>query len=115
MLGVVLVYAKRCAAQAEQAVPVDQQRLVFSGRVLDNSMTLEQSGVKQGCAVHLVPAQQRSGVQVFLPGGKFATFQADRSTTGSMLASQISSATGMVSLTCMACSCLLLRTLFSGF
>lgn len=110
-----LTYAKRSAAQAKQGVPVDQQRLVFSGRVLDSTMTMEHSGVKQGCAVYLVPAQNLFGVPVLLPGGKFATFQADSSTTASMLANQISSATGMISLTCTACFCLHQWTCFPNF
>lgn len=83
-------------AQEKQGVPFDQQRLVFNGRVLEDSMSLEVSGVQQGCAVHLVRTQSGPGpVQVILPGGRFTTFQVDHSTTASMLSSQISSTTGM--------------------
>lgn len=85
----------RTCAQAEQGVPADQQRLVFNGRILDDSSSLEASGVQQGCAVYLVPAQPRAAVQVTLPGLRFTSFQVDYSTTASMLASQISSATGV--------------------
>lgn len=80
--------------QVKHAVRADQQRLVFSGRVLDDSMILGMCGIQQGCTVYLVRTQTAPrAVHVLLPGG-VSTFQADQSTTASMLASHIASSTG---------------------
>ena len=45
---------KQAVAASANATPVEQQRLIFSGRVLKDTDTLESAGIKEGHTVHLV-------------------------------------------------------------
>ncbi|BGP38622.1 hypothetical protein JCM10450v2_002571 [Rhodotorula kratochvilovae] len=47
--------------KAKDEFPVDQQRLIFSGRVLKNEDALTKYGVKNGVAIHLVKGARPAG------------------------------------------------------
>ncbi|BGO97108.1 hypothetical protein NBRC10513v2_002403 [Rhodotorula toruloides] len=48
-------------AKAKEDFPVDQQRLIFSGRVLKNEDPISKYGIKAGVAIHLVKGARPAG------------------------------------------------------
>ncbi|TNY22760.1 hypothetical protein DMC30DRAFT_115571 [Rhodotorula diobovata] len=52
---------KEVIAKDKEDFPIDQQRLIFSGRVLKNEDPLTKYGVKNGVAIHLVKGARPAG------------------------------------------------------
>ncbi|BGP54330.1 hypothetical protein JCM8202v2_001907 [Rhodotorula sphaerocarpa] len=52
---------KEAIAKEKEDFPVDQQRLIFSGRVLKNEDPITKYGIKQGVAIHLVKGAKPAG------------------------------------------------------
>ncbi|GAA6052362.1 hypothetical protein JCM3770_000205 [Rhodotorula araucariae] len=52
---------KEAISNQKDEFPVDQQRLIFSGRVLKNEDALTKYGVKNGVAIHLVKGARPAG------------------------------------------------------
>lgn len=48
------VHQLKDAIHAKQSVPVDQQRLVFQGKQLEDNMTLQDYGIEANSAIHLI-------------------------------------------------------------
>lgn len=40
--------------ERSKGIPVDRQRLVFAGKQLDNSSTLEYNNIENGATIHLL-------------------------------------------------------------
>ncbi|GAA5951224.1 hypothetical protein JCM8115_005091 [Rhodotorula mucilaginosa] len=52
---------KEAISKEKEEFPVDQQRLIFSGRVLKNEDPITKYGIKQGVAIHLVKGAKPAG------------------------------------------------------
>ncbi|GAA5882011.1 hypothetical protein JCM3774_003242 [Rhodotorula dairenensis] len=52
---------KEAISKEKEDFPVDQQRLIFSGRVLKNEDPITKYGIKQGVAIHLVKGAKPAG------------------------------------------------------
>ncbi|GAA5975770.1 hypothetical protein JCM10908_005275 [Rhodotorula pacifica] len=52
---------KEAISKEKEDYPVDQQRLIFSGRVLKNEDPMTKYGIKQGVAIHLVKGAKPAG------------------------------------------------------
>ena len=62
----------------KQGVPADQQRLIFSGKQLENGNTIGDYSMQQGSTVHLV-LHLRGGMQIFVKtlSGRTITVETD--------------------------------------
>ena len=50
----------KCQVQQREGIPVDQQRLIFGGKVLQGRSTLADAGIEKECTLQLALAPERS-------------------------------------------------------